>query len=634
MCRKISLIAPLMLAATAACYAQSTEPEAMCQFITAQGDQLYEGDRQFRFVSFNIPNLHVVEDNYSFLTSNPWRWPDAFEIADALESVRQMGGQVVRIYVLSVRRPGSDMGDHVHVLGPGQFNEQAFEVLDRVLQIAREKGVRVIIPFVDNWHWWGGCAEYARFRGKEAEEFWTDEQIISDFEQTVRYTLNRVNRYTGVAYKDDPAIFGWETGNELDSTPEWTRRIAALVKSIDSNHLVIDGYSLHGVRQESIDDPNIDVITTHHYPSVDSKFVAAILQAKQATRGKKPYFVGEFGFVPTDQFERVLETVIEQDISGALLWSLRFHNRDGGFYWHGEVDSGEVVKAYHWPGFAAGEAYDERAVVSLIRRQAYAIRDQNPPKRRPPAPPKLLLIENPGAISWQGSAGAESYDVQRAAEPSGPWKTVGPGISDADVQYRPIFNDTAGVIDETYYYRVVAQNVAGRSTPSNVVGPVAVQWRTIVDEGADLSRLESHYGDVLSVSMHARKTQEDIHRLRLAPGSSIVYRVDDSINSWRILLFCEGNCPNVTIRCSADGQTFQTGEFERQAAPTAKNDYGYHRPVELTGSFGEPGIMYLQLSADGGQRVSDDEAAASETQNSAVQVSRVEIRHGGAFDNE
>ena len=73
-------------------------------FIRTQGDQLVEGGRPFRFISFNIPNLHLVEDNVAFTEINPWRLPDRFEILDALSSVKQAGGTVVRSYMLSVVR--------------------------------------------------------------------------------------------------------------------------------------------------------------------------------------------------------------------------------------------------------------------------------------------------------------------------------------------------------------------------------------------------------------------------------------------------------------------------------------------------------------------------------------------------
>lgn len=62
------------------------------EFVTRQGERLMEGDKEFRFVSFNVPNLHYIEDNLPFEETNPWRIPDEFEIRDALASVKQAGG--------------------------------------------------------------------------------------------------------------------------------------------------------------------------------------------------------------------------------------------------------------------------------------------------------------------------------------------------------------------------------------------------------------------------------------------------------------------------------------------------------------------------------------------------------------
>ncbi len=601
-------------------FALEADDGAMSRFVVRKVDKLYVGDDEFRFISFNIPNLHLVEDNFSFLKPNPWRWPNEYEIADALESVRQMGGTVVRIYVLSVHREGSDMGEHVFVRGPGDFNEQAFRVLDQVLATAKEKGVRVIIPFVDNWHWWGGVAEYAKFRGKEPAEFWTDEQLIADFQATIGHTLNRKNTITGIAYKDDPAIFGWETGNELDSPPDWTRRIAATIKGIDSNHLLIDGYALHGVRQESLDDPNIDVITTHHYPSINKQFVSEILTAREKTKGIKPYFVGEFGFVSTGVIENVLNTVIEQDVSGALLWSLRVHNRDGGFYWHWETDSDGICKAYHWPGFESGEPYHERKTLAMMRSSAYAIRGLAVPARKPPASPTLLPIADVGAISWQGSAGAGHYSVERATNAKGPWKAVADEVSDAQVQYRPLFNDESALVGQTYFYRIRASNVGGQSPPSNVVGPVKALWKVFVDECAELEKLASHQGEVTFVSRDERKTQEDIHRLRLSPGSSITYQVDQAINHWQAYLFTTKNSAKVVVECSVDGKKFSACSVERQTASIGKSDYGYRLPLLLKGTPDTVNAKFLRISLP---------TNPTNTNATAVQLSRVEIRYGG-----
>src|SRR3954454_5133105 len=123
--RKFRFIAFVALNAVALIYSSAlAATDETKHFLTRRMDKLFDGDREFRFFSFNIPNLMVIEDAYEFTRPNPWRWPNDYDIDDALESVRQMGGQVVRTYVLSVDREGSDMGEGVHIRGPGEFNEE------------------------------------------------------------------------------------------------------------------------------------------------------------------------------------------------------------------------------------------------------------------------------------------------------------------------------------------------------------------------------------------------------------------------------------------------------------------------------------------------------------------------------
>ena len=129
--------------------------------------------------------------------------------------------------------------------------------------------------------------------------------------------MNRKNTLTGVLYKDDPTIFGWETGNEIKPPHEWTKRIAAFIKSIDSTTFGDRWSSLQGVSQEQLDDPNVDVITTHHYPHPGGNFLGPIRAAWEKCRDKKPYFVGEFGFIPAAELKAVLDLVINEGMSGS-----------------------------------------------------------------------------------------------------------------------------------------------------------------------------------------------------------------------------------------------------------------------------------------------------------------------------
>jgi mannan endo-1,4-beta-mannosidase len=221
---RIKTIAAIFFAATISVFAAETPFQ---NFITTRGDQLFDGDQPFRFISFNIPNLLLIEDNYPFAETNAWRLPDQFEITDALATVQQMGGTVVRTYSITVARGENPPAQVSMVLAPGKFNEEPFVILDRALQTANEQGVRLVIPLVNNWPWMGGRPQYAAFRGKGQNDFWTDPQIIADFEQTIKYVLTRTNTLTGVRYCDDKAILCWETGNELQSPAAWTREIAA-----------------------------------------------------------------------------------------------------------------------------------------------------------------------------------------------------------------------------------------------------------------------------------------------------------------------------------------------------------------------------------------------------------------------
>jgi mannan endo-1,4-beta-mannosidase len=565
------------------------------QFITRQGDKLMAGDREFRFLSFNIPNLHFIEDSMPFEEQNPYRLPDSFEITDALLSVKQMGGQVVRTYTITVFKEEAPENFPCHVLGPGQFNEEAFVALDRMLALANQIGIRLIIPLVDNWQWLGGVPQYAQFRNKQMQEFWTDSLLIADFKKTIAFVLNRKNTITGITYKDDKAIMAWETGNELYSPPVWTAEIAAYLKSLDANHLVLDGTGAAVLRDEVISQPDIDLLQTHHYEKDPREMIAHIRQNWQKARGKKPYHLGEFGFVGTEAILAVLQTLIDEGISGGLIWSLRFHNRDGGFYWHYEPYGGDLFKAYHWPGFSSGDAYDERNLLQLYREKAYAIRNMPvPPIAAPPAP-RLLPIEDPAAISWQGSAGASFYQIDRVQNPADQWQVLADGISDAEMQYRPLYNDRSAVPGNSYYYRVLAKNSGGISIPSNIMGPVTPDHYTLIDEFRNDSHIFYRKGDFTFQQNEARKYKEDAHRLQGSTGSELVYYLPQPLHACTLYTFAASDSSQLQLYLSDNGRDFNAVTSDYQSFSTGKGEYGYLYPVRYRYQTDTDDNTYLKI---------------------------------------
>jgi hypothetical protein len=571
---------------------------AFRSFITVKGDQLVEGDRVYRFISFDIPNLHLVEDNVPFDEANPWRWPDRFEVTDALASVRQQGGTVVRTYVLSVVRTNDAPGAPRHVLGPGRFNEEAFRALDLVMQVANEQGIRVIIPFVDNWSWWGGITEYAGFRGKPKDAFWTDPQVLADFKETIRHLVTRRNTLTGVRYCDDKAILCWETGNELLPPAGWTRQVAAYIKSLDANHPVLDGYHTSELRDESLQTPEVDIVTTHHYPGGRKSFAELVRANWAKAKGRKPYIVGEFGFVNTGLMAECMEAVVETGTAGALAWSLRFRNRDGGFYWHSEPAGGNKYKAFHWPGFSTGADYDETGLLSLMRQKAHELRGLALPPIPPPTPPRLLPIQDTAAISWQGSVGATSYVVERASKKAGPWVVAGENVDETAVQYRPLFGDRNAARGK-WFYRVRAKNAAGVSAPSNVVGPVNRSHATLVDELADFSQVYSQTDKLEIQTRDCRQAKEDAHRLAGEAGSAIVYRLDGALQACRLYAFFPRAVADFRFAASPDGQTWQEVRAGREVFFSGAGDYGYWKPARYVAEGGVPTARFFRIEFAG-----------------------------------
>jgi hypothetical protein len=571
---------------------------ALNGFIKTQGDQLLEAGKPFRFISFNLPNLQLIEDDVAFAKENPWRLPDRFEITDALESVRQAGGTVARLYALSVARTNDLPGTPRHVLGPGRFNEEAFRALDEVLEVANQTGIRLIVPLVDNWIWMGGRAEYAGFRGKSKDDFWTDPQVIADFEQTINFVISRTNTLTGVPYRDDKAVLCWETGNELESPPSWTRQIAAYIKGLDTNHLVMDGFNASELRDESLAIPEVDIVTTHHYPGGGGAFPGLVRQNWGKAKGKKPYIIGEFGFVDTAVMAETMEAVMQTGASGALLWSLRFRNRDGGFYWHSEPAGGNKYKAFHWPGFASGADYDEENLLALVRRNAFAIRGLPMPDLPPPASPRLLPVADAAAISWQGSVGATSYAVERAADPAGPWLVVGDNVDETAVQYRPLFAD-ARAPKGAWFYRVRARNRSGVSAPSNVAGPVLVEQAVLVDEMAGFSLVHARQGQLETRTRDCRKVKEDAHRIAGWAGSALVYRLPSAISSAKVFAFFPYDAADLKFAASSDGQSYTEIAATKEACSQGGGDYGSWMPVLYQSADIVPSARFLKIQFTG-----------------------------------
>lgn len=447
-------------------------------FVTASNGKLYDGDKEVRWCSVNVPFVDYTEDG----EGGTWKELTPWEQEDLIKTIVQMGGKVIRRYALSTRQPGKIY--EAHVQGPGEFSEKAFVAFDRFLALCNQYDIRVIVPFVDqyNYNWVGGVGCYQAFRGlptnDDGRAFVTNQQVRKDFKATIDYVLNRVNTVTGIKYKDDKAILAWETGNELwceNKNYNWVTDIAAYVKSIDSNHLLIDGDMPRTVKGlPSMTDPNIDIVSNHYYKwsNGHENLTESVKIDLDITRGKKPFIVGEYGLTNPTDLKDFIRFSVEEGVAGMMLWSLRGHREAGGFWQHAEGDwmnDGTTYWAYHWPGFPINDNYGETEVIRQVYKYAYEIDGEVAPEIPIPEPPVLLPINNATKITWKGSVGAINYDVERSLDNRN-WQTIGSDISDMykNFAYPDNFKDTDAP-ERGGYYRVKAKNNTGISASSNVV---------------------------------------------------------------------------------------------------------------------------------------------------------------------
>ena len=575
-------ISALVLLFTLLSLSCTTASAKFDHFISVSGNKLMDGKKAFKFISYNVPTLGFNEDELEFSQLHAYSLPTEFELRDVFESVSQMGGKVVRLYCIPVKFNFEQSDAPTYVLAPNSFSEEAFKTMDLALSLANEYNIRIIFSLLNNWQWMGGRPQYAAFRGKTEEDFWTDHQLIEDFKNTINFTLNRVNTVSGIQYKNDKAILCWETGNELTCPIEWTIEICRHIKNLDQNHLVMDGYNAidnNPVREESVTEKSIDIIHSHHYESNPADFMKNVNRNIEIISKRKPYMIGELGFVGTPAVEQYINKIIDTDIVGMLIWGLRGHRSKGGFYWHSEPLGYGRYKSYHWPGFDSGNEYDERNLMNLLREKAYEINNETPPALEAPAAPELLPINHVAAISWRGSAGASAYDIYRSTSAKGPWKLIGYNLSDAAEQYFPLYCDRTAKLGESYYYQLVARNASGSSAPSKTEGPIKVESLALIDNMENFGLIYYSSQGITLETADDRMFKEDMFRLKGTKGYEITYWLPGNITEIKSYSYCTKDIDNLSFEVSSDNLNFEPLAVKKKSFNNGKGDYGYWVPI-------------------------------------------------------
>lgn len=367
MAKTLLLIAALAVTASAAflfsCGPSHTEgPASVKGFVQTRGNQFMVDGEPFRFVGANVAIMYRDEDRE--------RMPET------LQRAAQAGMRVVRVWAFGEGGPNdvgplADFADwprtHPFRPSPGEWNEEALVHLDNVIAEAQRNNIRVQLCLTNWWRDTGGVTQYLRWAGindadddrfpfginpERAMLFYTNETARRLYREHLEKLATRRNTITGVSYRDDRTIFGWELMNEAQVvTGRWAERrawiaeMSAYLKSLDPNHIIAPGtwgYRTAAERREWLTDhrlPNIDYCDVHNYPRPDEdSFVDSPTALRQFIDNRaaaafsinKPLVFGEFGmgvegyksFSQVEWFRAFLEGNIRAGVAGAMFWIL------------------------------------------------------------------------------------------------------------------------------------------------------------------------------------------------------------------------------------------------------------------------------------------------------------------------
>lgn len=158
--------------------------------------------------------------------------------------------------------------------------------LDYVVASAAKRGIKLIIPFVNNWGDYGGMAAYAKYynlnvANNNNSAWYTSEAAQTQYQTYIKAVVSR--------YANSTAILGWELANEprcngcpTSTVNTWATKTSKFIKSLDKKHLVAMGDEGFGLPSdgttypysygEGVDFvknlaiPDIDFGTLHLYP--------------------------------------------------------------------------------------------------------------------------------------------------------------------------------------------------------------------------------------------------------------------------------------------------------------------------------------------------------------------------------
>lgn len=263
---------------------------AATPFVTVKDGQFFRNGKPYYYVGTNFW--------YGAILGSTGQGGDRVRLCRELDALKAAGMDNLRILVGSDGERGiKTKVEPTLQEKPGVYNDTILAGLDYLLMEMGKRQMVAVLYLNNSWEWSGGYGQYLEWAGEgkaprpnEAgypafmsfvAKYATCTKAQELFYDYVRFILGRTNRYTGVAYKDDPAIMSWQIGNEprafdtkvLPDFERWLAKASALIRSLDPNHLISIGSegswgceNDYGCWERICADENVDYCNVHLWP--------------------------------------------------------------------------------------------------------------------------------------------------------------------------------------------------------------------------------------------------------------------------------------------------------------------------------------------------------------------------------
>ncbi len=369
----LSLVFVLAVAALSLAIArpqQKAQAAPPAGFAYACGIHFCLDGKPYYFAGANTYDLFTYGDGSSNTTTADieTRYMNKARIDAHFANLQADGVSVLRLWMFSHE------AWHGFEITKGVYNEAEFMLFDYIIESAKNHNVKLIPVFENYWEAYGGIDTRLTWEGLTGGQpgratFFNTALCpgcLTSYKNYVNYALNRVNHYSGIAYKNDPTIFSWELMNEpryegvsaAENTNgttlrAWVDNVGAYIKSIDSNHMLDAGLEGHQSKygfggdegnpfvyiQQS---PYIDFTSAHPYPdetwanltiAQTQTLVTAWISDSHNVVGK-PFFMGEFNSftgVRSNWWTAFYSTIESQGADGDAFWWYADSNPDAKF---------------------------------------------------------------------------------------------------------------------------------------------------------------------------------------------------------------------------------------------------------------------------------------------------------------